>query len=63
MLRRTTYGSPTVRSCACAARISVVFRDAALTYKDPGADARQIGRELEVRYLLEGSVVLEREHA
>jgi len=39
----------------------VVSRDTAFTYKDRGTDARQIGRELEVRYLLEGSVVLESE--
>jgi TolB-like protein/Flp pilus assembly protein TadD len=41
--------------------ISIVSRDTAFTYRDQGADARQIGRELEVRYLLEGSVVLEGE--
>jgi adenylate cyclase len=39
--------------------ISIVSRDTAFTYKGRGADARQIGRELEVRYLLEGSVVPE----
>jgi TolB-like protein/DNA-binding winged helix-turn-helix (wHTH) protein/Flp pilus assembly protein TadD len=41
--------------------ISIVSRDTAFTYRDRGADARQIGRELEARYLLEGSVVLEGE--
>jgi TolB-like protein/DNA-binding winged helix-turn-helix (wHTH) protein/cytochrome c-type biogenesis protein CcmH/NrfG len=41
--------------------ISVVSRDTAFTYKGHGADAQQIGRELEVRYLLEGSVVPEGE--
>jgi len=41
--------------------ISIVSRDTAFTYKGRGADARQIGRELEVRYLLEGSVVPEGE--
>jgi TolB-like protein/tetratricopeptide (TPR) repeat protein len=41
--------------------ISVVSRDTAFTYKGQGADARQIGRDLGVRYLLEGSVVLEGE--
>jgi TolB-like protein/DNA-binding winged helix-turn-helix (wHTH) protein/cytochrome c-type biogenesis protein CcmH/NrfG len=41
--------------------ISVVSRDTAFTYKGRGVDARQIGRELGVRYLLEGSVVLEGE--
>ncbi|HKF30573.1 MAG TPA: winged helix-turn-helix domain-containing protein [Candidatus Binataceae bacterium] len=41
--------------------ISIVSRDTAFTYKGRAADARQIGRELEVRYLLEGSVVLEEE--
>jgi TolB-like protein/cytochrome c-type biogenesis protein CcmH/NrfG len=41
--------------------ISIVSRDTAFTYKGRGADAREIGRELEVRYLLEGSVVLEQE--
>src|SRR5262245_57915153 len=39
--------------------VSIVSRDTAFTYKGRGADARQIGRELEVRYLLEGSVVPE----
>jgi TolB-like protein/DNA-binding winged helix-turn-helix (wHTH) protein/tetratricopeptide (TPR) repeat protein len=39
--------------------VSVVSRGTAFTYKGRGADARQIGRELEVRYLLNGSVVLE----
>jgi TolB-like protein/DNA-binding winged helix-turn-helix (wHTH) protein len=42
-------------------RISIVSRDTVFTYRDRGADARQIGRELEARYLLEGSVVLEGE--
>src|SRR5262249_9134387 len=42
-------------------RISVVSRDTAFTYKGRSADAREIGRELEVRYLLEGSVILEDE--
>src|SRR5262249_37715533 len=37
----------------------VVSRDTAFTYKGRGADARQIGRELDVRYVLEGSVVIE----
>jgi adenylate cyclase len=41
--------------------ISVVSRDTAFTYKGRNADARQIGRELEVRYLLDGSVVVEGE--
>jgi adenylate cyclase len=41
--------------------ISIVSRDTAFTYKGRGVDARQIGRELEVRYLLEGSVVIEGE--
>ena len=41
--------------------ILVVSRDTAFTYKGRDADARQIGRELEVRYLLEGSVALEGE--
>ncbi len=35
----------------------VVSRDAAFTYKGKAADARQIGRELDVRYVLEGSVL------
>jgi TolB-like protein/DNA-binding winged helix-turn-helix (wHTH) protein/Flp pilus assembly protein TadD len=42
-------------------KASIVSRDTAFTYKGRGADARQIGRELEVRYLLEGSVALEDE--
>jgi TolB-like protein/DNA-binding winged helix-turn-helix (wHTH) protein len=37
----------------------VVSRDTAFTYKGRSADARQIRRELGVRYLLEGSVVPE----
>ena len=41
--------------------ISIVSRDTAFTYKGRGADARQIGRELGVRYLLAGSVVFEGE--
>ena len=41
--------------------ILVVSRDTAFTYKGRSADARQIGRELEVRYLLEGSVLVEGE--
>jgi adenylate cyclase len=41
--------------------ISIVSRDTAFTYKGRAVDARQIGRELGVRYLLEGSVVLEGE--
>jgi TolB-like protein len=41
--------------------ISIVSRNTAFIYKGRGADAREIGRELEVRYLLEGSVVLEQE--
>jgi adenylate cyclase len=39
--------------------IFVVSRETAFTYKGRAADARQIGRELEVRYLLEGSVALD----
>lgn len=42
--------------------VPIVSRDTAFTYKGRGADAREIGRELEVRYLLEGSVVLDDEH-
>src|SRR3989442_9310024 len=41
--------------------VPIVSRDTAFTYKGRGADAREIGRELEVRYLLEGSVVLDDE--
>jgi TolB-like protein/cytochrome c-type biogenesis protein CcmH/NrfG len=41
--------------------ILVVSSDTARAYRGRGADARQIGRELEVRYLLEGSVLLEGE--
>jgi adenylate cyclase len=41
--------------------ISIVSRDTAFTYKGRGSDAREIGGELEVRYLLEGSVVPEQE--
>jgi TolB-like protein/DNA-binding winged helix-turn-helix (wHTH) protein/tetratricopeptide (TPR) repeat protein len=41
--------------------ISIVSRDTAFGYKGKGADAREIGRDLEVRYLLEGSVALDGE--
>ncbi len=41
--------------------ISIVSRDTAFTYKDRSIDGREIGRELGVRYLLEGSVVPEKE--
>jgi class 3 adenylate cyclase/TolB-like protein len=41
--------------------VSVVSRDTAFTYKGRHTDARQIARELDVRYLLEGSVVVEGE--
>jgi class 3 adenylate cyclase/TolB-like protein/cytochrome c-type biogenesis protein CcmH/NrfG len=41
--------------------ILVVSRDTAFTYKGRGVDARQIGRDLEVRYLLEGSVLIDGE--
>jgi TolB-like protein/DNA-binding winged helix-turn-helix (wHTH) protein/cytochrome c-type biogenesis protein CcmH/NrfG len=41
--------------------ISIVSRDTAFTYKGRVVDARQIGRELEARYLLEGSVQIEGE--
>ena len=41
--------------------IGIVSRDTAFTYKGRAADARQIGRDLEVLYLLEGSVLLEDE--
>jgi TolB-like protein len=34
----------------------VIARNTAFTYKGKGADARQIGRELGVRYVLEGSI-------
>jgi TolB-like protein/tetratricopeptide (TPR) repeat protein len=41
--------------------VSIVSRDTVFTYKGRGADAREIGRELGIRYLLEGSIVLEEE--
>src|SRR5439155_21773834 len=34
----------------------VIARGTAFTYKGKGVDAKQIGRELDVRYILEGSV-------
>jgi TolB-like protein/tetratricopeptide (TPR) repeat protein len=43
--------------------VSIASRDTAFTYKDRGTDPRQVGRELGVRYLREGSVVLEGERA
>ena len=39
----------------------VVARATAFTYKGKAIDARQIGRELNVRYVLEGSALLERD--
>jgi TolB-like protein/DNA-binding SARP family transcriptional activator len=39
----------------------VVARETAFTYKGKAIDARQIGRELHVRYALEGSALLEGE--
>jgi TolB-like protein/DNA-binding winged helix-turn-helix (wHTH) protein/tetratricopeptide (TPR) repeat protein len=41
--------------------IFMVSRDTAFTYKGKNVDARQIGRELDARYLLEGSVAVEGE--
>jgi TolB-like protein/DNA-binding winged helix-turn-helix (wHTH) protein/tetratricopeptide (TPR) repeat protein len=41
--------------------MSVVARETAFTYKGRAADARRIGRELNVRYLVEGSVVVDGE--
>ena len=34
----------------------VIARNTAFTYKGKSTDAKQVGRELGVRYLLEGSV-------
>jgi adenylate cyclase len=34
----------------------VISRNTAFTFKDKRVDTRQIGRELDVRYVLEGSV-------
>jgi TolB-like protein/class 3 adenylate cyclase/tetratricopeptide (TPR) repeat protein len=39
----------------------VIARNTAFAYKDKSADAQQIGRELDVRYVLEGSVRRARE--
>ena len=36
--------------------IFVIARNSSFTYKDKAADVKQIGRELGVRYVLEGSV-------
>src|ERR1700720_4788235 len=38
------------------ANMFVISRNSAFTYKDKPVDAKQIGRELGVRYVLEGSV-------
>src|SRR5207248_10935986 len=38
------------------AHMSVISRNTACTYRDKPVDAKQIGRELGVRYILEGSV-------
>ena len=43
-------------------RLGVIARTTALTYKNSGKDIRQIGRELGVNYVLEGSVRREGGH-
>ena len=37
-------------------QLFVIARNSSFTYKDKAVDVRQIGRELDVRYLLEGSI-------
>ena len=39
-----------------ASGLTVIARNSTFTYKDSSTDVRQIGRELDVRYVLEGSV-------
>ena len=41
---------------SCIRSLFVIARNSAFTYKDRGVDVRQIGRDLGVRYVLEGSV-------
>ena len=38
------------------ASLFVIARNSSFTYKDRGVDVRQVGRELGVRYVIEGSV-------
>ncbi len=38
------------------AHMLVISRNSAFTYKDKPVNAKQIGRELDVRYVLEGSI-------
>lgn len=37
-------------------RLLVIARNSSFSYKDQAVDVRQVGRELGVRYVLEGSV-------
>src|SRR5262249_49085807 len=41
---------------ACMRSLFVIARNSAFTYKGRAVDVRQVGRELGVRYILEGSV-------
>ena len=50
------HRGPDDRSVADRATVFVISRNTAFTYKDKPVNAKQIGRELGVRYVLEGSV-------
>src|SRR5262249_30354511 len=51
-----TTDLPRIAGESTGDRLFVISRNTAFTYKDKAVDARQVGRELGVRYVLEGSV-------
>ena len=61
-MTRSRNSSPTAsprklsRRCRSAHWLFVIARNSSFTYKGKSVDVRQIGRELGVRYVLEGSV-------
>ena len=55
VFRRRRYRDPDDRPLAHE-RLLVIGRNTAFTYKGRAADIKQIGRDLNVRYVLEGSV-------
>ena len=56
LFRRRRHREPDNRPLANERDAFVIGRNTAFTYKDKAADLKQIGRELNVRYVLEGSV-------
>jgi adenylate cyclase len=45
-----------ITALSCIRRLFVIARNSSFTYKGRAVDAKRIGRELGVRYMLEGSV-------